>query len=79
MKIGIDIGGSHIGVGVIEDTGKLIEKNEIRILKENKNNIKNFIEDFLVENIKKIILKYQIDFIGISSAGIIKDGINTGF
>lgn len=75
MKIGIDIGGSHIGIGVVDRFGKLIEKKEIRILKENKNNIKNFIEDFLVENIKKFILKYQIDFIGIASAGTIKDGI----
>ena len=75
MKIGIDIGGSHIGIGIVNDMGKLITKNEIRILKEDKENIEKFIEDYLVDNIKNIILKYNIDFIGISFAGIIENGI----
>ena len=26
MKIGIDIGGSHIGVGLVKDDGKLISQ-----------------------------------------------------
>ena len=28
MKIGIDIGGSHIGVGLINTSGKIIEKTD---------------------------------------------------
>ena len=28
MKIGIDIGGSHIGVGLVKDDGKLISQNQ---------------------------------------------------
>jgi glucokinase len=84
MKIGIDIGGSHIGIGIVDNFGKIIEKREIRILKENKKNIEKFVEDYLVENIKELILKYKIELIGISSAGVIKDGIilnspNLGF
>ena len=84
MKIGIDIGGSHIGIGVVNEFGKIIEKEEIRILKENKENLESFIEDFLIDNIKRHIQKYHIELIGISSAGIIKDGVilfagNLGF
>ena len=32
MKIGIDIGGSHIGVGLINKAGKIIEKEEKDLL-----------------------------------------------
>lgn len=84
MKIGIDIGGSHIGIGVVNRYGKIVQKKEIRILKENKNNVENFIEEFLVENIKTYTDKYKIESIGISSAGRIKNNIilhaaNLGF
>ncbi len=75
MKIGIDIGGSHIGIGIVNNLGKLIEKKEVRLLKENKKDIEKFIEDFLVDNIKKFISKYNIEFIGISFAGIIENEI----
>ena len=37
MKIGIDLGGSHIAIGVIDNKNCIIEKTEKRILKENKN------------------------------------------
>ena len=32
MKIGIDLGGSHIAIGVVNNEGKIIEKTEKRIL-----------------------------------------------
>ena len=28
MKIGIDIGGSHVGIGLVDKTGKIIAKEE---------------------------------------------------
>ena len=28
MKIGIDIGGSHIGIGVVDENGRIIDKVE---------------------------------------------------
>ena len=31
MKVGIDLGGSHIAIGVVNDKGKIIEKFEKRI------------------------------------------------
>ena len=34
MKIGIDIGGSHVAVGLIEDNGKIINKLEEDIKKK---------------------------------------------
>ena len=29
MKIGIDIGGSHIAIALVNEEGKIIEKNEM--------------------------------------------------
>ena len=74
MKIGVDIGGSHIGIGVIDNNANIIDKKEIRILKEDKQNIKEFIEDFLINSIEEITKKYKIEVIGISSPGRIKEG-----
>lgn len=34
MRIGIDIGGSHVGVGLIDENGKIILKKEKDLLKE---------------------------------------------
>ena len=41
MKIGIDLGGSHIAIGVIDKNGQIIEKFEKRLLEKEKKNIKN--------------------------------------
>ena len=32
MKIGIDLGGSHIGIGVINENGKILEKREVDLI-----------------------------------------------
>ena len=40
MKIGIDIGGSHIGIGVVDKNGKIVEKIEKRLTEVEKKNIK---------------------------------------
>ena len=32
MKIGIDLGGSHIGIGVVDTDGNIVEKFEKRIV-----------------------------------------------
>ena len=40
MKIGIDLGGSHIAVGVINEKGYIVEKIEKRLMSKEKSNIK---------------------------------------
>lgn len=47
MKIGIDVGGSHIAVGSIYD-GKVIEKIERKLQKEDKENIIEYIEENII-------------------------------
>lgn len=74
MKIGIDLGGSHIAIGVIDNKNCIIEKTEKRILKENKNCIKNIIEDYIINNVKELEEKYNVTEIGIAVPGTIKEG-----
>ena len=57
MKIGIDLGGSHVAIGVVDNDGIIIEKKERRILAKEKIDIKSFIEKYIVENIKEISKK----------------------
>ena len=79
MKIGIDLGGSHIGIG-------LIEKNEILILKErnfnreDRENLKENIVKYIYKMISEILIEKNIfindiELIGIASPGTIANGI----
>ena len=74
MKIGIDLGGSHIGIGIINESGKIIEKREIDLDIEKNSNIEEFIKKYLTYNIKDFIQKYTIETIGVASPGTPKAG-----
>ena len=72
MKIGIDLGGSHIAIGVVDNKNFIVEKIEKRLLKKEKENIKKSIEDYIIRNIKELSKKYKITEIGIAVPGTIK-------
>lgn len=72
VKIGIDIGGSHIAIGVIDDRGYIVEKTEKRLLSKDKKDIKTAIENYIIKNVKELSEKYKIKEIGISVPGTIK-------
>ena len=72
MKIGIDLGGSHIAIGVIDNKGIIIEKIEKRLMEKEKKNIQNSIESYIIENVKKILEKYNISEMGIAVPGTIE-------
>ena len=72
MKIGIDLGGSHISIGVIDNKNCIVEKVEKRLLSEEKKDIKTSIENYIIENVKELTKKYEIKEIGIAVPGTIK-------
>ena len=74
MKVGIDLGGSHIAIGVVNNKGKIIEKTEKRLLNNEKKHIEKTIEDNILKYIKELSTKYKIEEIGISAPGTIQDG-----
>lgn len=73
MKVGVDLGGSHIGMGIIDDNGRILEKKEIELY--NIQNMQEFIIDSISNEIDYYIKKYNdIEMIGIASPGTPKDG-----
>ena len=58
MKVGVDLGGSHIGMGIIDDNGRILEKKEIELY--NIQNMQEFIIDSISNEIDYYIKKYMI-------------------
>ena len=75
MKIGIDIGGSHVGVGLVDSNGKILKKSEQDIKISDRKDIKSFIENFIITTINNWIKLYniQIEKIGVGIPGIVKN------
>lgn len=71
MKIGIDIGGSHIGIGLVDNNGSIMLKEEKFIL--DKTNIEEQIEKFILESIMKITAENKVESIGIAVPGTISE------
>lgn len=68
MRIGIDLGGSHIGIGLIQEE-KIFRKVEYNFSEEEKQNIKETIKKVLdkeIEEISRIVDIRTIEFIGVS-------------
>lgn len=64
MKLGIDIGGSHVGMALIDDNFEIVSKKEID-LPENKSNM----GDYLVRIVRDTVLNVREKFslVGICS------------
>ena len=75
MKIGIDLGGSHIAIGIVDHKGKILEKTEKRITTAEKNNIKSVIEEYIIEKVQGFINQYKISEIGMAIPGTVKEGV----
>ena len=74
MKIGIDIGGSHISIGVIDNDNKLLKKYKKNFFIKEKQNIISEIEVFITETLKEVKNIYEIEMIGVAIPGSAKDG-----
>lgn len=71
MKIGIDLGGSHIGVGVVDKNGIIIEKTEKRLNNIEKQDIKKTIEKIIIDDVNELKKKYKIESLGIAIPGTV--------
>ena len=69
MKIGIDIGGSHVGIGLVDNNGSIVIKEE-KFFKD-KTNIEKQIEEFITEKVIQIGLIHNIEMIGIAIPGTV--------
>lgn len=79
MRIGVDIGGSHIAVGLVNDDGEILSKVEKDWTSDDKKDIKSAIKNAII-NLSSEILKNNnytfsdIERIGIGSPGTIMQG-----
>ena len=67
MKIGVDLGGSHIGIALINEDNAIVEKNEMDI--EKNENIETEILSVIDYYISKFKQNNPIELIGIASPG----------
>ena len=79
MKIGIDLGGSHIGIGLI-DKQQLVASKERNFTREDRKNIEEtiivFIKEMVDELLQEANLKIdEIKLIGIAAPGTISEGV----
>ena len=81
MKIGIDIGGSHIATGIIDKNGKLITKQtrdvNINKIKEEKR-VENLILEIIHNEIETLLKQYDYTNQDISKIGISVPGSPKG-
>lgn len=80
MKIGIDIGGSHIAIGLVDEKGNIVVKKEKNINSEGRKNICKLIEETIAISINEILrdnnMKPEdIEMIGIACPGTLRDGV----
>lgn len=75
MKIGIDIGGSHIGIGLLTDENKIVSKLEKDLSYET--DARKVVLEYLDKNIEKLKLENDIKTIGIVTPGNIKENLIT--
>ncbi len=75
MKVGVDLGGSHIAIGVVDDEGNILEKNEKRLTSVEKQNIEKSIEEYIIEKVQQLRKDYEINEIGIGAPGWADDGV----
>lgn len=71
MKIGIDLGGSHIAIGVINDEGKIVHKLETKLSDLKIEDKEHKMKKYIIENVLDIKQKYEITSIGIAIPGTV--------
>ena len=79
MRIGIDVGGSHIGLGIIDDNEVLLFKKE-KDYSHHEEDMSNVVIETIIELVNQIIEENEInlsniELIGIAFPGTISNGI----
>jgi len=69
MKIGIDVGGSHIGIGIVDNNGKIILKKE-KDYEEHREDMSEIVIRTIIELMNETINESKIEHNEIKSAGI---------
>ena len=78
MRIGIDIGGSHVGIGLVDEFGNIQQKKEKYIVEKVENesqisrkNLKEEITQFIVQTVKEYQKMDFVENVGIAVPGTV--------
>lgn len=79
MKIGIDLGGSHIAIGLINEYNDIIEKRTYYMSEKKEKNIEEYILESIIQGINDILenanqMLSDVEIIGIATPGNPKNG-----
>lgn len=74
-KLGIDLGGSHISIGIVTNEGEILEQFEKNFTLKEKENLINVAIDFIKDTVIELKKKYELKKFGIGIAGSISNGV----
>ena len=75
IRIGIDLGGSHVSVGVVDNDFTVTKQYEKDFTVEEKKDLINVAIEYIIHTVNNLKGVYSFSKIGIGMAGTIKDGI----
>lgn len=75
MKLGIDLGGSHIAIGIVDTNGRILEKTEKRLTDIEKQDIIKSIEEIIIDKTNQFMKQYDIEEIGMAIPGRAENGV----
>lgn len=75
VNIGIDLGGSHVAIGVVDKIGKILEQYEKDFTVEEKRDLLNVAIKYIVDTTNKLKEKYEFTKVGLAVAGTVSNGV----
>lgn len=75
INVGIDLGGSHVSIGIVDDYGKIIKQFEKDFTQEEKKDLINVAIHYIAENINILNDEYEFQKVGLGMAGAISNGV----
>ena len=75
VSVGVDLGGSHVAIGVVDCKGRIIEQFEKDFSVEEKRDVLNVAINYIVDVINCLKKKYMLDTFGVGMAGTIRNGV----
>ena len=75
VNVGVDLGGSHVAIGVVDYEGRIIEQFEKDFSVEEKRDVLNVAINYIVDAVNCLKKKYMLDEFGVGMAGTIQNGV----
>ena len=75
INVGVDLGGSHVSIGVVNNKGIIIKQLEKDYTVDEKKDILNVAINYITFAIDELKKEFEFNSFGLGMAGIIKNGI----